>query len=222
MAIARWSSLRIWLLAATFGGVLVVVGKSILYPAGDKQVTPFEFPTAIPLPEWQHLESTPLDKTEEKDIAAGMDYRFVQKNVVLDIKMRYITSKQADVKKLMKQYGGDRPYPNTLPLRQQEGVGFYSIWGTPERSYLSACINPHGGSTVTEEQFRKNRNIYDLQPIRIWYWLLGRGELRDWRCLWAVLSVPIEPTSSQEDAEKMLLGAWLSWYEWWQPRFPKP
>lgn len=221
MAIARWSSLRIWLLAATFSGITIVLAKSVLYPAGDRQVTPFEFPIAIPLAKWQQLDNAPLEKPEEKNVSVGMGYKFIKENIVLDIEMRYITSKEADVKKLMEKYGGDRPYPNNFPLREQEGVGFYSVWGTPEQTYLSACINPQGGTTVTGEQFRKNRNIYDLRPIRIWYWLLGKGELRDWRCLWAVLSVPIEPTSSQEDAEQILLDAWLSWYEWWQPRFPK-
>jgi cyanosortase A-associated protein len=49
---------------------------------------------------------------------------------------------------------------------------------------------------------------------------LGQEGLKDRRCLWAHLSVPLK-NSSPEAAYQVLEKAWFSWYQWWQPRFPK-
>jgi cyanosortase A-associated protein len=50
--------------------------------------------------------------------------------------------------------------------------------------------------------------------------LLGQEALLDKRCLWVYLSIPLR-NSSPEEAYKTLEQAWFSWYQWWQPRFPK-
>jgi len=50
---------------------------------------------------------------------------------------------------------------------------------------------------------------------------LGRGNIQDRRCLWTQMSVPLDKTTP-EDAKKILENAWVSWYGWWQPRFPEP
>ena len=58
----RWKSLRISLLATTFGGVLFVMGKSIFSPiASNRTVAPFIFPSEVPLQNWQLLASRPLE-----------------------------------------------------------------------------------------------------------------------------------------------------------------
>lgn len=219
-----WKPLRIFLLALTFSSVLVVVGKSLLDSNPEQgSSTDFSFPPDIPLTEWQPLESDSLEDENASNLVSGRLYRYQhQENKnSLDIEMRYIINTDGDIKTLLNQHLDSETYPGKLTIHHQEGIGFYGIAATPERAYLSSCINPHGGSTVTAEQFRNNRNTYDLQVSRLVPWLLGQQELRDFRCLWTLLSIPLEDTTA-EQAYPILENAWVSWYAWWQPRFPDP
>ena len=220
-----WKTIRISLLAATFGGVLLALGKSILYPTVGNAVTSFIFPAMVPLLEWQHLESKPLDNSriENSKNLFGRQYRYVRNNLYLDIEMRYLINTNGDVKAWIEDYRGRPSFPGQLLpiLRQQERVGFYSLFTHKERAYLSACINPRGGSTVTDSQFWLNRIIYDVRLNRLFPWLLSREEIPDRRCLWAHLSLPLK-NSSPEDAYQSLEKVWFSWHQWWQHRFPKP
>lgn len=221
----RWEKIRIWLVAAIFGGVVAVLGNSILYPSvSDRAPSAFVFPTTIPLPEWQALASSPLvNQTTDKltKYISGSQYRYLQKDLSLDIEMRYLANTNGDIKGLIKTYKTIPTYTDKIVhiLRHQEGIGFYSLFVHSERAYLSACINPRGGSTVTDEQFRNNRIIYDVQLSRLLPWLLGKVELRDMRCLWAHLSIPLNNYSA-ENAYQTLEKAWFLWYRWWRLRFP--
>lgn len=216
-----WKNLRIPLLAVTLSGVLLVLGKSILYPAvSSRTVTPFVFPSAVSLLEWQPLPSHPLvDQTaKHPNYLSGRHYQYIQNNLPLNIEMRYVVDTAGDVKDFIKTYTS---IPSSPVLRQQEGIGFYSLFIYQGKAYLSTCINPHGGSTVTARQFKQNRNTYDLQLGRLLPWLLGQENLKDERCLWTHLSIPLRD-SSPEPAYLLLESAWFSWYQWWRPRFPKP
>lgn len=220
----RWKELRISLLATIFGAVLFVLGKSILYPtSSDRTVSPFIFPAAVSLPQWQPLASHPLDNptAERPQYISEKHYRYIQNSLSLDIEMRYLVNTNGDVKDFIKNYTAIRSSAGQLlpVLRQQKGVGFYNLFVHQGRAYVSACINSRGHSTVTDNQFRRNRNIYDVPSSRIVLWLLGQAELRDERCLWAHLSVPLK-NSSPEDAYQTLEKAWFSWYQWWSQRFP--
>lgn len=141
----------------------------------------------------------------------------------LNIEMRYEVETDGDVKQFIKnntaiQFLLDQPL---LVVRQQEGVGFYGVFVYQKRAYLDACINSRGGSTFTKEQFSYNRIQYDVQLNRLLPWLLGLQPLRDKRCLWTHLSIPLNQ-SSPEQAYLILENAWFSWYKWWSSRFPKP
>lgn len=219
--------LRSLLLVGTFVSVLCVFGRSILNPdIGERRVTSFEFPLGVPLPGWQPLESSPIDESaEHPNFRAGRHYRYVQSDLPLDIEMRYLgsSSMSVDVKRFIGSYTSIPLSPGNpvLVLRQQQGVGFYSLFTYQARSYLSACINPRGGSTVTYEQFNRNRLVYDLRFSRLLPLLLGQENLRDRRCLWAHLSIPLKRLSP-ESSYPILEEAWFTWYQWWSPRFPKP
>lgn len=89
-----------------------------------------------------------------------------------------------------------------------------------QQAYLSACINPKGGSTFTSQQFDSNRIRYDFQFQRLLLWLFGREGLRDNRCLLTLLSTPLSQ-ASPEAAYTTLEQAWFSLYKWWHSRFPK-
>lgn len=237
-----WKQLRIPLLVFTFVNVLLVFGKSILDPTiGKRTITPFVFPSVVPLPQWQLVASQPLEiKTVDRppfgklDLP-GIQYRYVQNGLhassregapsspaPLDIKMRYEVETDGDGKRFIKdntaiQFSLNQP---SMVVREHEGLGFYGMFVYEKRAYLNACINPRGGSTFTQEQFTYNRIHYDLQFERLIFWLLGQQGLRDNRCLWTHLSIPLNQ-SSPESAYVTLEKAWFSWYDWWHRRFPK-
>ncbi|MCT7986776.1 cyanoexosortase A system-associated protein [Laspinema olomoucense] len=222
MAILYWKKLRIVLLALIWGGSVAVLGKILFYPTSSKStVTPFSFPQNIPLTKWQPLPNEPIQENKEPHIIAATLYQYHKNNLHLDIEMRYFIKTNGDIQKMAEKHFDAETSPGKLTIHHQEGIGFYGLAATAERAYLSSCINPYGGSTVTAEQFRNNRNTYDLQIARLVPWLLGQQELRDFRCLWTILSVSLEDTTA-EQAYPVLENAWVSWYAWWQPRFPKP
>ncbi len=216
-----WKNLRMPVLAVTLTGVLLVLGKLILYPAVTKRtVTPFVFPSAVPLPGWQPLPSHPLvaQTTKPAKYVSGRQYQYIQNDLPLNIEMRYVVDTDGDVKEFIKTYAS---IPSSPVLRQKEEIGFYGLFTYQGKAYLSTCINPYGNSTVTDRQFKQNRNTYDLQLNRLLPWLLGQENFKDERCLWAHLSTPLRH-SSPEPAYQLLESTWFSWYQWWRPRFPKP
>lgn len=232
---------RIPLLAIVFGTVFFFLGKAILFSPSERssvvssRFTPFVFPTNVPLSGWQLSSSSsppapltlpPTADTETYSLRtlARKQYRYIQNNLPLDIHMTYVvnTSGKFNLKSTVKDYFSTK-LPLNLPLptlRHQEGIGFYNLVTVEQRAYLNACINSRGGSTITQLQFMLNRYVYDIRPDRIILWLLGEAPLRDRRCLWTHLSIPLKNTSSN-NAYQILETAWFSWYQWWLPRFPK-
>lgn len=212
----RWKKLRISLLAATCGGVIFVLGKSILFSA--KGVPTFVLPATVPLPAWQPLTSRPLveQNTGESNFELGKHYRYIQNRVALDIEMRYLVDTNGDLKALIKKYFTSSSSQPSLVIRQND-IGFYGLFSEKERVHLSACINPHGVSTATIQQFWQNQNSYEVLSTRLLPWLLGQENLRigDRRCLWADLSVPLTG-SSPESAYLALENTWVLWYQWWR------
>ncbi|MGA9380656.1 MAG: cyanoexosortase A system-associated protein [Phormidium sp.] len=204
-----------------FSAVFGVLVKSILFAATSKTTIPLEFPAIVPLQEWQSLPSFPLVDSSGDRIPvflSGRRYQYIKNNLTLDIEMRYFVDTSGEVKDFIKTYGSISVSPL---IRQKEEIGFYGLFTHQERAYLSACINPHGSSTVTARQFKQNRNLYDLQFNRLLPWLLGQENLKDERCLWTNLSIPLNH-SSPEVAYQSLENVWFSWYRWWNPQFPKP
>ncbi len=88
-------------------------------------------------------------------------------------------------------------------------------------AYLASCINPRGESTVTIEQFNKNRYDHDIRPERLLRWFLRAESIRDFRCLWVSLSIPITDQRTDE-AFSTLEAVWFFWHDWWKPHFPQP
>lgn len=222
----RITKIRISILAFLSVAVMLVLAKSILSPPGKtSQLAPFNFPETVPLSTWQPIDSKniPGESGKKYDIyLGGMHYRYVQNGLPIDIEMRYLANTDGHVKGYLKKYTTIPSSPDKFKpiFRQKEGIGIYNLFVFEERAYLSACINPRGDTTVTGDQFRKNRAIYDMRFERIILWLFGQKELRDNRCLWALLSTPLQD-SSPEKAYQILEQAWFSWYQWWQPQFPK-
>jgi cyanosortase A-associated protein len=216
-----WKNIRLSFLAVTLLGVILVLAKSILIPAQGKHIaSAFVFPSTVPLTGWQPLSSNLLVTPNPKHLnyLSGRQYQYIQNDLQLNIEMRYVVNTVGDVKEFIKQ-NTNIPL-SKVTLRQQAGIGFYNLFTTQGKAYLSSCINPRGGTTVTDRQFKQNRNTYDVQLNRLLPWLLGQENLKDNRCLWTHLSVPLKHTTSDHAYQK-LETTFFSWYQWWEPRFPK-
>jgi len=213
-----WKQFRIPLLALTFSSVLLVLGKVILLPSPEKgTLTPFVFPEAVPLAQWQLKASSPLpEPTEEHpELIAQKHYQYIQNDLPLNIEMRYVTD--GNLRELMRKYTS---ISSSAVVRQHQKVGYYGLLVNRQRAYLSACINPQGGSTFTPQQLNRKQYLYEGNWERILAWLLSQQSLPDQRCLWAHLSIPLQ-NSTPEVAYKKLENTWFSWHQWWQPNFPK-
>ncbi|HEY9813093.1 MAG TPA: cyanoexosortase A system-associated protein, partial [Candidatus Sericytochromatia bacterium] len=155
--------LRLYLLAITFFVGIFTLGKRILAPV-DKSIT-FTFPNEVALHNWQSLASEPLAniKGDNLNSVAGKHYQYTSNNHKMTIEARYLVSTNGDIQKLIEKSSLIEPSlaKSLLVNRYADKVGFYSLFSQNKRAYLSACINPRGGSTVTPEQFTDNRNTYD-------------------------------------------------------------
>lgn len=222
-----WQRWRTPLLIFTFVNVLFVSSRVLLDSnIGKRKVTPFTFPATVPLPQWQQVASQPLpDRIVEQEpygkvAFPGRRYQYKQNDLLLNIDLRYELNtvgdgQQAIADNLNLSFPTNR---SPLQIRRNPQLGYYAVFVHQQRAYLNACINSRGSSTFTPSQFDANRLRYDFQFPRIALWLLGRQELRDNRCIWTHLSLPLkQPTS---EAYSTLEQAWLSSYKWWSSRFP--
>jgi cyanosortase A-associated protein len=213
-------------LAATCAGICLVTAYSFIEPtAGNRQVASFLFPNSIPLNSWQPIASEPLteEKTEIEDkldfIESTKSYTYSQDGIPLRVEMRYLVGTRGDISSLIQEQTAIPPEIVKQAKEQQlEGIGFHTMFIYQDRAYLNSCINPSGSSTVTGKQF--SQNLYNnFNSDILLAWLLGKASIRDRRCLWTQLSIPITE-SEPEQAYSILEKVWQEWYQWWQPRFP--
>lgn len=211
--------LRMPLLVITNAFVILVLGKIVLAPSSLKDTL---FPPTVPLPKWQLIESIETKPISGKPwILPERHYRYTQNQLLLDIYMRYVDPSNGDVKQLIDkhtsiQFSAAQP---TLSILQKAGVGFYGVYVYQERAYLDACVNALGGSTFTAEQFSSNRKRHELQFNRLLAFLLTDTRLREGRCFWSHLSIPLNDAST-EAAYHNLETIWFYWYKLWSSRLP--
>lgn len=221
---------RLPLLAVLLIGVVAVTGKTILMPMqGNESFTAYAFPEQVPLPGWQLQSNRILNSQTSKEAKpydeslAGISYTYIQNNIPLNIEMRYVVATLGHVPSLIKHNAPVQVKQLDKQIDQQylPGVGFVGRFSDQTRAYLSTCINPDGGSTFTGAQFVQNRSLYDLRPERLLPILSGQESLRDRRCLWVHMSIPLN-NQTPEQAYQILEKAWVPWFQWWSLRFPKP
>ena len=210
------------LLGVTTVAVTLTLGKSIVHPEViSARYTDYEFAETIPLSQWKLSSSKPINSSLARSLSgkfiSGKHYRYQQDKKYLDIEMRYVVDTDGDLKTFIT----DRTSELSPGLRSDSDRGFYSVYVDPDKAYLTACINPRGGSTVTSDRFRRNRTIYDNDLQRVISWLLGKTELKDKRCLWAHLAITLEKDVSVEEHYRLLETAWFDWYDYWRSHYPK-
>jgi cyanosortase A-associated protein len=215
----------------------IAINISLFIP-NYKNRTKFQFPEKIDLPNWQFVSSDNLDKelnqelnkqletTSQIGIADARRYfytSFLYKDLSIDL--MYVR-KLVVVPALLKQL--NLKYVNSsFKVSYSDSVGYYALFTDRDLAYLSSCINPRGKATVTSEQFMNNRNTYDISGDRILSYLIGTSDLRDTRCLFTIMSVPLKSSKTEnvngdllENSYKKLEKVWFAWYQKWENNFP--
>jgi len=214
---------RIPLLVLVCGGALVTLAKVLWWmPAYQVVAVPEVLDQAIALSEWQlkTQESLSIPEEKAKELRAVHRYLYTQDEQQLAIEMRYLERSDTNIRNLLLQYDQVTPtVPFESTIRQNE-AGYYSLFEDGEHVYLSSCINPKGGTTVTAAQFTQNRYTYDLQLSRAIPVLLGQTSLQDSRCLWTHMAIPIAPGTPIEATYPILEASWEQWQTFWQANFP--
>ncbi len=226
--IKTFKDFKVFCLIAVFTSTCIAISISIFTP-NFKNRPKFQFPNQISLTNWQFRSSNNLDnvlKSASKNNAiAAKKYFYVSSTKdTLQIDALYIDGIVSLPKSL--EILGLKYSSNSLNIRYLKSVGYYALFVDQERAYLSACINPYGDTTVTEDQFINNR--YNTTSNRIGSYLLGVTNLRDHRCLFTTISMPLEnpklvnqSTNSLAKMHQKLEKAWTNWYQNWQDDFPK-
>lgn len=218
-----WKKLRILILFMTASGVFFVLFKSFGSPRFlEPKVGNIAFPETVSLRGWQQEASFPVENqlSNSTEKVSGRHYRYIQNNLPLDVEMRYLYHSNGDVQRLVKEFTQLDTRQLSAEMRQRKGVGFYGVFVHQEKGSLSACINPQGYSTFNARQFLQNQITPDVILKRFLPWLIEGKNLRDRRCLWVKLSVPLKDSSIDDKTYSTLEQAWFDWYRWWRPRFP--
>ncbi|MCW6036349.1 cyanoexosortase A system-associated protein [Spirulina subsalsa FACHB-351] len=176
-------------------------------------VTVPEFPENVPIPSWKSLPK-PLEIKERSDpdlFPQAETYYYQQNNRVVQVEMRLVTNEE-DARTLMKQYAN---ISQPVEIREHPNQGFYAVTANPDYTYLTACINARGHSTVTHLQFKQNGYRYGLDGSRLLAWLTREQPLRDPRCFWTLIIMPASDVPLANPLEGVE-EVWTGWYDWWR------
>jgi cyanosortase A-associated protein len=189
----------------------------------------FDFPQQVPLSGLSMLGSQQkaVHAFKNGQVAAGMSYRYQHAPHPIDIEIRYITDGVANLPHLPDTLEEFTKLPKTVlqpsTIKERAGVGFYSLFVDRKTAYFTTCINPQGITTVTGDRFIGNTTpsliSNNIQFDRLLPWVLGRKTLRDSRCLWTLISTPIDE-AAPDDTMNTLETVGVNWIRWWQAHFP--
>ncbi|WP_017326522.1 cyanoexosortase A system-associated protein [Synechococcus sp. PCC 7336] len=225
----KWNPLQTPVLATVLLAIAVTAIQTLNRPQLQSVAVPsYIYPEVVPLPGWQEIPARaaetpptlfppPSPHAPSGEVVASTQYLYRHDTTILTIDTRYLINTNGQLKDYISELSG------TLwsALRERDNVGHYGLFTDGDRAYISACLNPRGGSTVTSDRFRQNRYLYDFRPARIAAWVVGRDTIQDRRCLWTTLSVAIADYASLSQAERDLETAWFDWFAWWTANFPK-
>nr|MDJ0736981.1 cyanoexosortase A system-associated protein [Nostocaceae cyanobacterium] len=220
---SRW---HLPLLATTWIGI---VATSVYLIANKVQIAVYNFPDKVALNGWEYVSSASLDIQKYKQqnhnyyqnnrgleiVQSGKQYRYLQNNHQLEIKMLYAVNSRGNKNPFLTDISKKNIKEKQLQIKQLNKNIYYTIYSNEKQAFLTACINPIGGSTANSAQFMKNRYTYDLNWNRLVLWIFGQKILRDHRCLWTQLSVKLNDMNTT-DAYAILESNWTHNYKIWQ------
>lgn len=215
----HWKFYRPSVLAIALGGTMVALFWGIKTPLLSRPtVAPFTFPETVPLSGWKQVRSNALNfpNSHELTAIASRSYQYISPDgLTLNIQMRYLNTSKADIPTLLSEYTEGPPISQ---ITHQEGVGAIALGNDQERSYLSACINPQGPSTVTADQFLRTKLVTGKDYNWFFGWLRGKSNLLDQRCLWSHLT--LSRRGENQNSPKVLQEASQTWFNWWISHYP--
>lgn len=219
---------RLPCLATTWIVLVFAAIYQVFVPTAGRQLLPANaFPDRLSLNGWHLAKATEI-KSPLTDalvtsgsglVQSGKQYRLLKNNQQLEIQMHYVVNTKGEpisdvestktrVKDIQKK------------IIELDGIGYYELKNDGNLVYLTACINPRGGSTVTRAQFNQNRSNYDFTWSRVVPWVLGLEILKDNRCVWVQISTRLNG-ANDESAYRILESVWAANYSTWQSQFPK-
>lgn len=222
MAKFRWQEVRIALMAIALAGTLGALARAAFGPNPHEiksAAANYDFPRAVPLAPWQQVEAQPLAATNKEIPNPGQRYQYRQNGRQLAAEVRYERYTEGNISRLINIYTPIQPGLLSVQGKHQEGIGSYALFQYEDRAYLSACLNPIGESTVTEQQFVQNRYRHGWSATGVLLWVVGQQDLLDGRCFWTLMSVPVAADGDSvalEGAYQTLELAWFDWYRWWR------
>ncbi|MBF2097421.1 MAG: hypothetical protein IGQ88_03455 [Gloeomargaritaceae cyanobacterium C42_A2020_066] len=127
----------------------------------------------------------------------------------LTVEVRFLAKPDVDIPSLLTTV-----HDVSGKLTRQAGVGgAFGLAQEPGAELLTGCVSAQGQVTLSEAEFRRGRREALGSPAHMVGWLAGRNSLRDWRCLWVILSVDTKNTSTPA-AESILEPFWPQWRAW--------
>ena len=181
----------------------------------------YQLPMQINMPNWRSLSSQNLNLPLDNFITARQYlYSNDINNYQVQIDAIYLNKVSSFLnitRAINIQY-----IESTLQLKYAENIGHYALFADQNKAYLATCINSTGQATLTESQFNSNQNRYDVMLPRLGFYLLGITDLRDYRCLFTVISTPILKSDNTPAINYQYLEAsWIDWHRFWQGKFPE-
>lgn len=216
-----WQTARIVIAGALLAGTLGAIVRVIIFLPSEKHQASaytYNFPETVPLSPWQLANSQALPAGKQGQ-NLGRRYYYRQNGEQLQVEVRYERYTDSNISRLLHIYTPIKGAALTLKAKHQPGVGYYALLQHQQQAYLSACLNPIGESTITQQQFTQNRYQYGWSIQRGFLWAIGQDDLMESRCFWTLLSTPLPvdaDTTVLERAQTTLESAWFDWYHWWQ------
>lgn len=220
LKINKWDGFRIALIAVAISGVAVVLSNEFLSNKNEsKAAINIKFPETIPLPNWQAISSSDLTAKNEDQSDLGRLYQYHNGQEKLKIDARYQLYTDSNASRLLMVYEGIPPATILPKTKYIKDLGHYYLFDYKDQAYLSACLPPKGETSVTQQQYVNNRYRYGWSIPRSFFWLIGQQDLFESRCLWTVVSMPVDTYASADATDKafeQLEKAWFAWFDWWQ------
>ncbi|MDJ0531169.1 MAG: cyanoexosortase A system-associated protein [Xenococcaceae cyanobacterium MO_207.B15] len=209
----------------------IVIGSATIYSliapeAGNRTVNSFIFPEQVPLNAWNQIKSNSLSvkpkitlELGKESIASVKHYQYSQDDLSIDAKIFYVVDTRGNVNQLIETYTNiAQDVIKQQEIKKYNDIGFYSLFHDRDRAYLSTCLKAQGNTIVTAQQFSASLNQVKITPSLLGNWLLGKASIRDRRCLWIHLSIPLQ--SEINSTYSILENTWIDLVQWWIPNFP--
>jgi cyanosortase A-associated protein len=161
-----------------------------------------------------------VSSVDDQAIAARR-YQYLRNGKPLDVEVRYFVRTYRHVPSLIE----DSTLLSTKPAlrdRRHPKLGSYVLYPQQGNLHLSACLDPYGKTSVYDNEVMLHQARPEVVSQRLLPWILGQAPLRDLRCLWVDLSMPIAPGRFEVDRVDAtpLEAAFGDWVEWWSQNYP--